>query len=235
MNSNSILTDIQHVSFDVWNTLVKPNPQYAAARNQYLALLFDMPVDQVKAQYTKTKRFFDNAAETAGASTSIYGVFRRLVRHMDVVMTDYHISEIEKGCHALFRKYPPIVVPGIDDMLMALVNAGYTISIASNTNFISGKLMRQVVFNQLDATFHFQLYSDEIGVSKPHPDFFSSIGIHTTEAQMGLENYGTLPKHILHVGDNLICDVEGATKAGMKALHVTDPDNTVLLLTEALK
>lgn len=235
MISESILQGVNHVSFDVWNTLVVPNPEYAAARNQYLALLFNKPVEEVKAQYTKTKRVFDQAAEYNGESTPIRQVFARLYNDMGAPCNQLVLHEVEIGCHALFRRYPPGIVPGMVEMLQQLSAKGYTISIASNTNFISGEMMRSTVFDDMEVKFDFQLYSDELGCSKPHIDFFLNIGIAANNAHIKRGNYKLLPSNILHVGDNHVCDVFGAHREGMKALLVKDPQHTVELLTAALK
>ena len=50
--------------------------------------------------------------------------------------------------------------------------------------------------------------SVEVGRAKPHPSMFAR----------ALEGLGLSPSEIVHVGDNLVCDVEGASRAGIRPI-----------------
>lgn len=54
------------------------------------------------------------------------------------------------------------------------------------------------------------VYSEDLGLEKPHPDLFSRC----------LGQLGVLPDRALHVGNHPVLDVEGATAVGMAALLV---------------
>ena len=58
--------------------------------------------------------------------------------------------------------------------------------------------------------FEWILVSDEIGVKKPHQDFFS----------MMIEECGFQGSEILFIGDSLRLDILPAKKAGIKALLI---------------
>jgi putative hydrolase of the HAD superfamily len=72
------------------------------------------------------------------------------------------------------------------------------------------------------------LFSDEIGIRKPNKQIF----------QTAAEKSKTQPCSIVHVGDNLKCDVWGAKNAGFKAIHFsTDAgkDREAELLIESMQ
>ncbi len=58
----------------------------------------------------------------------------------------------------------------------------------------------------LEPFFEQVVIADEIGVSKPHPDFFEQAFAHIGHPQ---------PEEVLMVGDNLLADIEGAQAYGM--------------------
>lgn len=63
-----------------------------------------------------------------------------------------------------------------------------------------------------DEYFSFQVYSDEVGLSKPNLKIFELIHDYVNE-QKSLH-----PKQILHIGDNIIADYNGARSYGFSAL-----------------
>ena len=65
-------------------------------------------------------------------------------------------------------------------------------------------------------TLKYGVYSDLIAASKPSPAFFAEV--------VGQSEYNRL--EILHVGDNHICDLEGAGKYGLRSLLIDNP-NTI--------
>jgi putative hydrolase of the HAD superfamily len=66
--------------------------------------------------------------------------------------------------------------------------------------------------------FKLLTFSDECGVRKPAPEIF-----HLTLRQVGVA-----PEEAVHVGDDLVLDVQGAQEAGMRAIQVTSAPRTTL-------
>ena len=57
----------------------------------------------------------------------------------------------------------------------------------------------------LERYFQTVIISEDIGHTKPHPSIFHA----------ALDNLGASPSECVFVGDNLVCDIQGARQAGM--------------------
>lgn len=209
----------KHVSFDVWNTIVKPNPEFALYRTKLLALILNLDVDFVKRAYTTTKRVVDSAAEIDGTAFSTPEVYKLLFAACGVSVSPGLAREIRETVDEVFRKHPPIIVPTNVELMGWLHDEGFTTSIGSNSNFVSGDVMHPFLEEALGHKFQFGVYSDLIGHGKPAPQFFNLI--HTRLRNIRPD---ALCEEILHVGDNNICDVQGATSHGMSGLLIESPD-----------
>ena len=91
-------------------------------------------------------------------------------------------------------------------------------SILSNTGFIKGVTLRKVLKElNIDQYFDFQLYSDEVGLSKPNPALFNlmiqQIKMFNNEKDVPLNS-------IVHIGDNPAADIAGADAAGIESFLV---------------
>lgn len=204
---------IKHVSFDVWNTIVKPNPEFAQHRTKLIALILNLDVDFVKQAYTKTKRVVD------GTAFSTPGVYRLLFASCGVSVSSGLAREIRETVNELFRKHPPIIVPTNVELMSWLHDEGFTTSIGSNSNFVSGDVMHPFLEQALGHKFEFGVYSDLIGHGKPAPQFFNLI-----HSRLRAFRPDARCEEILHVGDNYICDVRGAVQNGMTGLLIESPD-----------
>lgn len=218
---------IKQVSFDVWNTLVKPNPLYATLRTEALAELVGVDFETAKKAYTTTKRQVDHAAEACGIGLATNEVYLLLMANVGVAVVNQHHTGITFRCmvERLFEKHPPVVTDAAKQLHAALIDRGMIINIASNSNFISGHVMHPFLQSEFGAV-DFGVYSDLIEASKPNRMFFSRI--------MYEEGYRQADT-ILHVGDNLICDIGGARAVGMKAAYVANPDTIYDVVINAIK
>jgi putative hydrolase of the HAD superfamily len=100
----------------------------------------------------------------------------------------------------------------------------------SNTGFILGQTLNKM-FEQnfkihvpglnLNHIFSYKLYSDEIGVSKPHSGAFRAM---KTEAR---QRHSVMSHEILHVGDNPFADEMGAKRAGCDAYLINSNSNKI--------
>ena len=192
------MNDIKHASFDVWKTLIDPSPEFGVARRQLLIDTFDLPPKQVEAAYRWVKDSSDGEAEAAGVGYTSAQVYEKLMEALGLPAYDWWAlrSKIE----ALFAKHPPIVRPGVAETLQALQTAGYGLSISSNTNFVSGACLREVVLDHLGIEWAYTLFSDQMAVAKPNPLMW-----HAVKSLASLHSDAE-PHQILHVGDNRICD-----------------------------
>lgn len=103
--------------------------------------------------------------------------------------------------------------PAVWPMFEALTAAGLRIGVLSNTTwpreYHEGLFQRDEVSAFIDA----QVYSCEVGVTKPHPDAFRAV----------LEELGVAPTDAVHVGDRLHEDVAGAAAVGLRTVHLEHP------------
>jgi len=95
----------------------------------------------------------------------------------------------------------------------------------SNTGFIKGITLRKVLKSlAIDQYFDFQLYSDEVGLSKPNQELFQLM---IKEAL--LLNHVPL-KQIIHIGDNPKADIWGADMAGISSLLINSNNTSIIKL-----
>lgn len=225
---------MRHISFDFWNTVGKPNSVYAKERTKFLAEVFDTTPEIAKATYTRTKRFLDQSAEERGVDhgrrfnllalcTNFYDTLR--TRH---ALDDGLVPVLANGFDDLFAQFPPSIDPLLVEQLHRAHAMEITLSIGSNTNFIVGRTILQHCFGGLP--FDFYVFSDEIECSKPSPDFFTKVFDEAFVCNPTVETR----YDITHIGDNKICDSEGARAAQMRFAHVDDADATAAVLKQLL-
>jgi putative hydrolase of the HAD superfamily len=100
-----------------------------------------------------------------------------------------------------------------------LINNGYKLNLASNTGFIEGRVIINVLKElELFDYFDFLIFSDEIGASKPSALFYDCV-------YDKLKN--NLNKNeVMHIGDNYYADFLGAIHYGFQALHICEQQFT---------
>ncbi|MFD1717647.1 HAD family hydrolase [Georgenia deserti] len=102
------------------------------------------------------------------------------------------------------------VRPGIVDLLGVAANLGIPVGIVSNTH--SGRAHRAVLDRSgLTDRFAVQVYSDEVGVRKPHPGIIA----------LAARALGTTASSSWYVGDTFDRDVVAGRRAGVAAVVLT--------------
>lgn len=216
-----------HLSFDLWNTLIVANPAYTASRTEYLSQRFRKTPAEVKAIYTGIKHFADGIAEKMGGQYSTTTMYKMLLTAFDASLKPEQMYEIRCAMEFLFCKNPPRVSEELIEAIQTISVNGCSIGILSNTNFISGEVIRDSILSQFPFEFDTALFSDEHPVAKPNRAFFQAMK--TEVFAQAQRKFAPEPKlnQIAHIGDNLICDGEGAQAAGVSFIHVERPSNTI--------
>ena len=112
----------------------------------------------------------------------------------------------------LLRK---LIYPKIQLLFEEIVEQEKTISVLSNTAFIKGVTLRKLMsYYELENYFSFQIFSDETGFSKPNKEIFQLV-YNQIEILKSVEK-----KEVLHIGDNIIADYNGAIEFGFDALLI---------------
>jgi putative hydrolase of the HAD superfamily len=101
-------------------------------------------------------------------------------------------------------------IDGARDLLAGLRAAGVRTALICDTGFTPGRVLRSLLA-RLGLLQHLEvaIFSDEIGVPKPHPRAFES----------ALSALGTAAAGAVHVGDLRRSDVAGARAAGMTSVR----------------
>lgn len=205
------------ISLDVWNTLFWSNPSYAKYRTQYLSEELDLPENIINKAYYKTKETADSIIEK-GEHVSDELAYYMFLKTLD--RQDYTWKYLRYNIELLFEEYPPIVPQKIIDCLKKLQDKGIKLSIASNTVFTRGEVLNRVMFDHWGIDWSFQIYSDKVNVSKPHPKFWSWV---TDSAYL---TTCSQPEEILHIGDNKITD-GSCIKYNIQFRYNKNPDTLV--------
>jgi putative hydrolase of the HAD superfamily len=206
---------IECISFDVWKTLIKSNPEFKPKRDEVIADI--VGIDDIKMVSSAIRQADISADERTDSTGFQYGPGDRLAlafNNLGLRAEPKDIEAYSRTIQDLFLEYPVMPnEPHILEHLKVLRSRYRGMYILSNTGFINGSYMREALGNMgimefMDKAF----FSNEERVAKPSTDFFQSV---INEAPV------EAPK-ILHVGDNIQADYYGALGAGMQALLLSE-------------
>lgn len=221
------------VTFDFWSTLVdgRVTPERTAQR------LARLHAAIVGAGHTVTleelEAAFDMALErVAGAASESLedvgppGRWAELARALGIPDGRVPYTIVEQLYEEMTLDPLPAEMPHVHAAVDAMRQRGYRLGVICNTGMTGGQVLREVLRRHtLLDRFDVTVFSNEFGVSKPHPSIFAH-----TLAELG----DIPPDEALHVGDVEELDVEGARRAGLwSALYAGDADDETPIETEA--
>lgn len=218
------LDGIQLVSIDIWSTLLKSNPLYKAGRAEALRSHLgaqSVDIDEFIALMKKIDDECDEVTEQTGEQFGLTERVRKIYEALPAVqriseLTDLVIFEFDQtALEVLLSNLPKVIEEDLLETLSRIDKLGIKMAVMSNTGFIDGRHMR-VVLERLGILpfMSLQIFSNEVGAAKPSKLIFQAL----------VEKSGIGGGYILHVGDNLKADYEGAVAAGLKALYLTNED-----------
>lgn len=220
----------RHYSFDVWLTLIRSNPNFRRERTAYFARHFNplkRTVEEVDVLVREVDIVCTRINELVGKNIDSLELFLLMANRLGVNPTEVtpeRLIKVQQDLGELFQAHPPrLIDEQIPDVLTTLRARGETLSLLSNTGLIRGSLLRQFWSSiGLGDVFAFQLYSDEVSLSKPNPAFYALL--YQQARQLTEHKLISLQPHeIVHIGDNPIADQAGATAAGLNSLLI-NPD-----------
>ncbi|WP_051415823.1 HAD family hydrolase [Nocardiopsis sp. CNT312] len=107
------------------------------------------------------------------------------------------------------------VRPGIRDLFDAARSLGVRVGMVSNAH--SGRSHREILHRAgLEGYFDVQVYSDEVGIRKPHPEMIG----------LAARALGTVPERCWYVGDTQDRDVVAGRRAGVAGMVLTRHHHT---------
>lgn len=204
----------KHYSFDLWLTLIKSNLKFKGMRN---SLFFDFynpsnkTIEEVSGIISSVDRMSTQYSELTGRHVqSTHMIFEILTQLNYKIQSMKEVEMIDEAIQGFFAIFLPTVFDGNTlGVLENLARNGKVLNILSNTGFVHGDTLNKVLpIIGLDM-FDFKLYSDQLDMAKPNPDFFRAmVSFNSSKAE-----------EILHVGDNPIAD-GGSRKAGIDFLQI---------------
>lgn len=208
-----------HLSFDLWLTLIKSNPEFKGKRSQLFKDFFEVEhsIDIVNEAVRYYDVLCNSTNEKTGLNIDTFEIYFLILNSLNVNIDKISVDKLDEfylETELLFMECKPVLLyPNINLMFKEVVSQQKTINILSNTGFIKGKTLKKLMeYYELDEFLKFQIYSDEVGFSKPNQKIF----------QLVLEEINTFKKtkknEVLHIGDNIIADYNGAIKFGFDAL-----------------
>lgn len=212
---------IQAITIDFWNTIVdsRNGERRRAARNRAMAEVFarvGRPWDEAQVaaafefSYETFERQWHGQQRTMRAAESLDVIWRFL--GIDVP-ADAHARMTTLIEDSILEGLPGLL-PGAADALSAL-SARVPLVLISDTAFSPGRVLRQVLERHgIAQHFRGMVFSDETGVSKPHPLMF--------ERALALARPSPAQPvpaaSAVHIGDIERTDIAGARTMGMRAI-----------------
>ena len=205
------MKSITCISFDIWSTLIKSNPEFKPLRSAIIADALACNKEIVALATTSIDKEMDTVSDETGqdftCTDRIKGIIKSIPSlHIEQFSDSFYV-DLEKKINEAFVAYPPsLIEEDLPHTLKLLKEKGLKICLLSNTGFIKGEVMRGVltklgVMEYVD----FSCFSNELGFAKPHHEMF----------QMVTKTSGYSANQCIHVGDNIKADYEGSQSFGM--------------------
>ena len=222
---------IRGIVFDLFDTLVDQNHErlmpievegrrvgattpalHACARDRFGV---DLPVLEFADRARDVDRALRVETIDQGIELSTLDRFTALGTHLglpDVLAFARALTEVHMGA-----LYEACTVPAHHENILVALGVEYPMALCSN--FTHAETARAVLRDaRFDAHLSSVVISEEMGIRKPRPEIFQAV----------IDELGLPPEELLHVGDNLVADVEGAARLGMRTVWLTrkvkDPD-----------
>lgn len=222
----------KHYSFDLWLTLIKSNPGFKQERARIFHTRYNplkKSLEEVVTIFRQVDLMVNSINEKTGKNIDAEEMYLMVIS----ILNDYHPGFAAIDMHALYQEMeellfahlPLVYCDHTADTLASLKESGTsTVSLLSNTGFIKGRTLRKVLAAlQLDQYLDFQLYSDEVRLSKPSQAFFQLMLDHIDrQKHVELEL-----RDIIHVGDNPVADLQGAHTFGIHSVLINSNDQTI--------
>jgi putative hydrolase of the HAD superfamily len=189
---------IKHISFDLWGTLIKSNPDYKPQRNYLIRKFFGSLISD--EQIKSGKGLLDKIMEVSGTQLSyahqmliiISGSYGRDIFYSH----EFHKQQLirfELENMQLVRECPPLLMDGAQEVLEGLLERDISTSVLSNTSFIPGVALHTALRQmKVSDYFLFEMFSDIELLAKPSPALYKRMVSRTYQQR----------HDVLHVGDN---------------------------------
>lgn len=210
-----------HLSLDAWNTVLIPNTIFCQKRNEMVSKLFNIQSEVLEQAHIITKHHIQIDTVEHLKSYDPLDSFKLLMIYLDMEFKQDLFHVWYCLTRYLFLEYPPIILPETINAINKWCEHN-TWGISSNTNFITGSILNHYITKSINKS-GLNTYSDLEHFVKPDPKFFDII-----KAKVRYKNPDTT---IIHVGDDISCDIKGAKKANLDFLWCDKPENLSKIIT----
>jgi putative hydrolase of the HAD superfamily len=220
MTARLNIPPLQAITIDFWNTLYdssggdgRNHDRHETIMRNAMRLGKSLSEDSVKAAQKDAWEHFNvvwrTEQRTPTTRSMVEYFWQRLSIDADAQATDEVTLAFEEG----ILKHPPKLLPNVKEALQHLSKQHY-LALISDTAFSPGRVLKRVMEQDGIAEYFSAFsFSDETGVSKPHPRAYEV-------ALQGILSQGKVYQahECLHIGDIERTDIVGAKNFGMKAL-----------------
>ena len=223
----------KHYSFDLWLTLIKSNPTFKKER----ALFFHehlnaagKSLEEVELLFRKIDLMVNAINQKSGKNLDAEEMYLMIIYELNGSNSIFENLDMEWLLHKMeqlfFQYIPTLYHPETLSTLNSLKEIpNVSMNILSNTGFIKGSTLR-IALEKIGIAhfFDFQLYSDEVNMSKPNHEFFASM---IEKIYYKRQHDNLIFDDVIHVGDNLIADINGANRMGINSFQINSNLNTI--------
>lgn len=223
----------QHYSFDLWLTLIKSNPLFKRERTRFFYNHFNQhqkTLEEVGRIFRKVDLMCNAINEKTGGNIDAEEMYLMVISEIndyDNAFGNIDLPGLYLEMEALVLKYLPVIYCSATVKILNRIkeHPDSTISLLSNTAFIKGSTLRRVLQElELAPFFDFQLYSDETGMSKPNEKVFRLMLENITAVR---KDEATALNSIIHIGDNVRADINGANVVGIRTLLINSNNQCI--------
>ncbi|MFV0178660.1 HAD family hydrolase [Empedobacter falsenii] len=206
----------KHFSFDLWLTLIKSNKEFKLKRSILFKEFFG--INNEINEIHKVIKYYDDCCnsinEVTGGNIDTFQIYGLILNHFNATYDIFLLNDFYDETEKLFYNYPPEKINQyLYDLLEKNKSEGKSSNILSNTGFIKGTTIRQVLKDmEILNFFDFHIFSDEVKMSKPNHEIFDLM-ISSVDKNISLNE-------VIHIGDNVIADYQSAVSYGINAYLV---------------
>ncbi len=222
----------KHYSFDLWGTLIKSNPEFKATRARYFHEHFNQKeksLEEVSAIILDVGKMCVTINERIGYNIDALEMISMILYRLEYDLTNVKFRDVISIYNVIEAQFvafkPTLYDNGTRQALSDIRSSGATISILSNTGYITGNTLKKLLIHLGIADYmSFQVYSDDFGLSKPNHSLFTGM----LQCVEKIRKFNPVTHaEIVHVGDNLFADIEGAKLAGIDSIQINSNELTI--------
>jgi putative hydrolase of the HAD superfamily len=208
---------IKHVSFDLWGTLIKSNPEFKVARTKIFVDEFGEKTGYIDKLIKSTEKFVDTLNEECLGHITTDHIIGMILKDIGKTFDKKMIVNLRDRIFTEFLEHPPTLIQdNISDILKEIKDMGISMNILSNTGMIPGYQLTKILDSIREYIPHdLMIFSDEEVSSKPSGFMYGKVQS-ISYALTG----SVIMTNILHVGDNPYTD-GSCVDYGMQFYDVT--------------